>query len=299
MSLVYLASPYSHEDPLVMERRYRAAVRAAGILAKTDHAVFAPIAHSHEIGRDIGTSTDHEFWMRQDLPVLERCDVLAVLSIDGHMTSRGVREEVAFAKREGIPVIHFLPASFGLDSDGNPYHGEFDEAGSISGLRHSIDHALEEAIPEAIPLASIMPAQWKPTNPKDAIGIRKPPMSTVPMNVVAEIGVAMLEGACKYGRHNYRGVGVRASVYFDATMRHLVSWWEGEDIDPDSGASHITKALASLAVLRDAQMQGKCTDDRPPRSAPFFPRLVAESESILDRHAGKDPKHWTIEDEAA
>lgn len=136
----------------------------------------------------------------------------------------------------------------------------------------------------------------KPTNPKDACGIRKAPLSVVPMNVVAEIGVAMLEGASKYGRHNYRGVGVRASVYFDATMRHLIDWWEGVDLDPDSGMSHITKALASLTVLRDAQMQGMCTDDRPPRSASFYPGLNTAAGVIIDKHADKDPKHYTIED---
>lgn len=135
----------------------------------------------------------------------------------------------------------------------------------------------------------------KPTNPKDAIGIRKAPLSVVPMGVVAELGVAMLEGASKYGRHNYRGVGVRASVYFDATMRHLISWWEGEDIDPDSGMSHITKAIASLTVLRDAMLHGKCTDDRPPRSAAFYPALNTAAGNILDRHADKSPHHYTIE----
>ena len=138
----------------------------------------------------------------------------------------------------------------------------------------------------------------KPTNPKDAIGIRKAPLSTLPMNVVAEMGAAMLEGAAKYGRHNYRGVGVRASVYFDATMRHMISWWEGEDLDPDSGLSHITKAMVSLAVLRDAMMQSKCEDDRPPRSTPFYPALNDNAGAVLDRHADKNPKHWTIKDEA-
>jgi hypothetical protein len=142
-----------------------------------------------------------------------------------------------------------------------------------------------------------LPSSLKPTNPKDAIGIRKAPLSCVPMNVVAEMGLGMLEGACKYGRHNYRGVGVRGSVYFDATMRHLISWWEGEDVDPDSGLSHITKALVSLVVLRDAQMQDKCTDDRPPRSKAFYKQLNEKAATILDRLAVLEPPHhYTIED---
>lgn len=137
----------------------------------------------------------------------------------------------------------------------------------------------------------------KATNPKDAIGIRKVPFSTIPATVLAELGVAMLEGAAKYGRYNFRGAGVRASVYYDATLRHMVGWWEGEDIDPDSALSHITKAIASLTVLRDSMIRGNWVDDRPPRSAPFLPALNAAAGAMLDKHADKDPHHWTIADE--
>lgn len=104
----------------------------------------------------------------------------------------------------------------------------------------------------------------KDTNPKDAVGTKKAPMSTVSAPVLLELGLAMLEGARKYGRHNYRTAGVRASVYYDATMRHLMQWWEGEDVDKDSELSHITKAIASLVVLRDAMINDKWVDDRPP-----------------------------------
>jgi hypothetical protein len=74
----------------------------------------------------------------------------------------------------------------------------------------------------------------------------------------------MQEGARKYGRHNYRAVGVRASVYYDAAMRHLMAWWEGEDIDPESGLSHLVKAIACLAVIRDSMVNRNWIDDRPP-----------------------------------
>jgi hypothetical protein len=134
----------------------------------------------------------------------------------------------------------------------------------------------------------------KPSNPKDAVGVRKAPMSTVSCAVLAEVGVAMLEGAAKYGRHNYRAIGVSASVYYDATMRHLMGWWEGEDIDPDSGLSHVTKAIASLVVLRDAMIQAKFNDDRPPRSVPFYPSLNAGAAAIIDRYADRKPTHYTI-----
>jgi hypothetical protein len=131
--------------------------------------------------------------------------------------------------------------------------------------------------PKVVPLK-------KPSNPKDAFGIKKASLSCVPAPVMMEVGIGMQEGACKYGRHNYRAIGVRGSVYYDATMRHMMAWWEGEDIDPDSGLSHITKAITSLVVLRDAMMQNKFNDDRPPKSAPFMAELNAKSEALFEKY---------------
>lgn len=135
------------------------------------------------------------------------------------------------------------------------------------------------------------PVATKPTNPKDAIsGSKVPARSVVPAQVVNDAALALLEGARKYGRHNYRIAGVRASVYIDATGHHLDSWWEGEDIDPDSGLSHVTKAIASLVVLRDSMMQGNWTDDRPPKAKPgWMARANAETVRIVRTVRPDDP----------
>lgn len=125
----------------------------------------------------------------------------------------------------------------------------------------------------------------KDTNPKDAVGIRKAPMSPIPCTVIAELGLAMLEGARKYGRHNYRVDGVRASVYYDALWRHMSKWWDGEDIDKDSGLNHVTKAIASLTVLRDAMINDNWTDDRPPIvDSNFFYDLDKKASKIIDKY---------------
>lgn len=133
----------------------------------------------------------------------------------------------------------------------------------------------------------------KESNPKDAIGSRKVPFHLVPQQVVGEIALGMLEGACKYGAYNYRAIGVRSSVYHAAAKRHLGAWWEGQDIDPRSGLHHITKAIASLVVLRDAMIQGKCEDDRPPPVADpdWVEKLNAEAARILDEHPNPLPPY--------
>lgn len=132
----------------------------------------------------------------------------------------------------------------------------------------------------------------KPINPKDAVGIKKVPMSTIPANVLAEVAIGMMEGALKYGRHNYRSVGVRASVYYDATLRHLMDFWEGEYIDPDSGLSHVTKAIASLIVLRDSMIRENWVDDRPPRCEPgWIQELNAKAGALADKYPDPKPAH--------
>lgn len=133
---------------------------------------------------------------------------------------------------------------------------------------------------------------FKPSNPKDAVGISKVPFSTVPAEVTAEVGLAMLEGALKYGRHNYRSVGVRASVYYDAALRHLTAWWEGQDVDPDSGLSHLVKCLACLYVLRDSQNIGNWVDDRPPAIGDFITELNKKAEELLEKYP--EPKEAYI-----
>ena len=146
------------------------------------------------------------------------------------------------------------------------------DAAKKSGTPNQYRQELEEATMQEHEcttgkfLSSLNDTLKKDTNPKDSVGVKKAPMSTVSGPVLAELGVAMMEGARKYGRHNYRVAGVQASVYYDAALRHLFSYWEGEDVDPDSGLSHITKCLSTLVVLRDSMIQNTLTDDRPPKA---------------------------------
>lgn len=121
-------------------------------------------------------------------------------------------------------------------------------------------------------------------NPKDRCGAKKPPLSCVPAQVLMELGLAMYEGAHKYGRYNFRETEVRASIYYDAAMRHLMAWWEGEDLDEDSGLPHVVKAITSLVVLRDAEMNGRLIDDRPPSALPGWMRAMQD---YMDAHASE------------
>ncbi len=133
----------------------------------------------------------------------------------------------------------------------------------------------------------------KDTNPKDAVGIAKVPMSTVPSQVLMEVGLAMMEGARKYGRHNYRIAGVRSSVYYDAVFRHITAFWEGEWEDPDSGLPHLVKAIATLVVLRDAFITGNVVDDRPPvtQEKGWMQKLNAHAKALIEKYPNSLPAY--------
>jgi hypothetical protein len=139
----------------------------------------------------------------------------------------------------------------------------------------------------------------KPTNPKDAIGSNKLPLHLWPSTATAMGSIGMLNGALKYGRSNFRAIGVRSSIYVDAAMRHITAWFEGEECDRDDGVPHLAAALSCLAIIVDAQAAGKLNDDRCTLGGylELVERLTPHVTRLKALHAGKNPKHYTISDD--
>lgn len=100
-------------------------------------------------------------------------------------------------------------------------------------------------------------------NPKSAVGANKPSLGAIPPAALLHLGQAMVFGAEKYGRMNWREHSVANSVYYDAIMRHLMAWWDGEDRADDSGCHHLAHVMASCAIILDAIEQKNVIEDRP------------------------------------
>lgn len=134
-------------------------------------------------------------------------------------------------------------------------------------------------------------------NPKDIVGSGKLPLHLWPTTATATGCIAMLNGALKYGRANWRKTPVKASIYFDACHRHLAAWFEGRD-DDEEGVPHLSSALACLAIIVDAQAAGTLIDDRQVQGghAKLVESLTPHVRRLRQRHAGRNPKHWTIAD---
>lgn len=79
------------------------------------------------------------------------------------------------------------------------------------------------------------------------------------------VGVAnvLTFGAKKYSAGNWAtGDGFHYSRLYGAMQRHLTSWANGEDTDPESGLSHLYHAGCMLAFLASQIERGKGHDDR-------------------------------------
>ncbi len=123
-------------------------------------------------------------------------------------------------------------------------------------------------------------------NPKDVIGSTKASLATVFWPAIFELGLAMLEGECKYWRHNYLAAPVRATVYVDALHRHIAKWVMGEEIDPESeaGLTHLAKAAACVHILQAARAYGTLIDDRPPRMPDgWLDTLSGHAKTMIER----------------
>ena len=101
-------------------------------------------------------------------------------------------------------------------------------------------------------------------NPKARRGATKSPLGLIPPPAEVAVAEVFGLGAAKYGAYNWRETRVEAMTYVHAMKRHLASWLDGENQDPESGQSHLAHIAANAMILLDAYAIGKIDDNRPP-----------------------------------
>lgn len=122
MKSVYVAGPYSYKGPYketIMQKRYEALTNySAWLINSGEYVVFSPITHS----RPLITSSNHisaanytwDFWKKQDLWFLSRCDEIHILMLEGWEESVGVTAEIEFAKKNGKSMRYVDPSVCGF-----------------------------------------------------------------------------------------------------------------------------------------------------------------------------------------
>lgn len=121
----------------------------------------------------------------------------------------------------------------------------------------------QRALSRANDMLAVAPPALPDTNPKTAVGMAKPALHAIPPVALLHLGAAMMDGKAKYGLTNWREHRITMGVYYDAMLRHLLAWWDGEDGAPDSGHHHLAHVMACAAIVLDAESMGRVNDDRP------------------------------------
>ena len=100
----------------------------------------------------------------------------------------------------------------------------------------------------------------------DATKVR---LDLLPIEPMMQIANVFGFGAKKYFANSYRqGETVVWSRTYGSIMRHMMSFWSGEDKDPESGLDHLAHAGTQLFILMEHAAHNKNKDDRFVRSIP-------------------------------
>lgn len=73
--------------------------------------------------------------------------------------------------------------------------------------------------------------------------------SLIPPVATAALAEVLTFGAQKYAPNSWQTVEDGERRYLDALMRHLEAYRDGEEIDPESGLSHLKHLICNTAFL--------------------------------------------------
>lgn len=86
----------------------------------------------------------------------------------------------------------------------------------------------------------------------------KPPVSLIPPQSILEISKVLGFGENKYGEYQWRK-GIKYSRLYSAAQRHLLAYWDGEDLDEESNLPHLAHCIVNCIFILE---MNKKWDDR-------------------------------------
>lgn len=95
--------------------------------------------------------------------------------------------------------------------------------------------------------------------------------SLVPLDAMREVVRVLMGGADKYAPDNWVHVEDARRRYFDAAVRHLTEWYDGERNDPEWGLHHLAHASCCTLFLLALSLRGSIDDEASDEPIPYVP----------------------------
>lgn len=102
--MIYIASPYSHDDKAVEHYRFLEVRHYTARLIETGFVAFSPIVYAHEMAKVFTLGTDAKTWASFNEDMIRLSEGMHVLKLPGWQASKGVAAEIELAARLDLPV---------------------------------------------------------------------------------------------------------------------------------------------------------------------------------------------------
>jgi len=93
-----------------------------------------------------------------------------------------------------------------------------------------------------------------------SLASEKPPMYKLPRYPLEQIAHILEFGDKKHSAS--RNLGIGSNYWVSKALRHIFAWKEGEDLDEETGRSHIAHAATDLLCLLNEIIEHPECDDR-------------------------------------
>lgn len=189
-----------------------------------------------------------EHAMRRDVEAILTVDCIVVLP--GWEKSSGVEVELTVARALGLPVYRYT-----ADSPGTARCESLDD---------------EEAFLPVPPGGFVDPDLLYVVGERRVVnattggakGQKLARFDLLPADALRQVAEHYGKGAAKYEDRNWER-GYDWSLSFSAMQRHAWQWWNGEDVDEETGSSHLAAVIFHALALLTFDKTHPELDDRP------------------------------------
>lgn len=265
----------------VPEFNFPAFLDAARLLRQHGHIIFSPAERDLAEGFDPTLNSLDGFDLQEALSADFRMilDADAVILLPGWEDSSGARAERFVAEMTGRDVYLYLGDGDITDApewDGNPTVPK--EEKKVDGRLHDYwwpngeevkvpDRAIIRGNSACSPQPMVDPYRYGEIRVTDPTtggekGQKIAQLGAIDPGALMELAKVAGFGASKYARYNFLK-GYDWSLSYDALQRHLHQFWSGEDVDAESGFSHLGHAAWHCLALLAFMQRNAGTDDRP------------------------------------
>jgi uncharacterized protein YdaT len=99
--LIYIACPFWNDQDSVRDYRRKKAIDYSTVLIKKGYLVYSPLIYTERFAKD---KTKEGYWIKHGIKMVEVCNEMRVLCLEGWQESKGVQGEIEKAKELNIKI---------------------------------------------------------------------------------------------------------------------------------------------------------------------------------------------------